>query len=147
MLSQLFIRIILTLGISIATFAHAADSQDADSLALRTIMQELARNMQSLNTQMYTEDWKAVADIAQKIATHDEPPIEEKKQILQWLGENAKSFRNHDLEVKAGAQDLSAAARSEDIKGIMTALNRVQGNCLACHQGFRNDFIQHFYAK
>ena len=147
MLGKSLIRIILTLGISFTSLSLAAEASEPDALALQAIMQDLAGDMQSLNNSMYLEDWDAVADIAEKIATHDEPPMEEKKQILQWLGENAKNFRNYDLEVKAGAKDLSTAARKQDIDGVMKALTRVQGNCLACHQSFRNDFIQHFYAK
>ena len=138
------IPFVLTLGIVLIPASQAADVPNTPPVALQHIMQKLSDNMQLLSSKMYTEDWAAVARIATEVASHEEPPMAEKKQILQWLGDKAPQFRNYDLEVKAGAEDLAAAAKKEDIDGVMKALHRVQGNCLACHQSFRNDFIQHF---
>lgn len=119
----------------------------AEPMALREVMQQLGRDMQAVTGAISQEDWAVVADLAPKIASHAEPPVAEKLRILAWLGTDAGKFRGFDGLVHDAATAMGEAAQRSDGQAVIAAFAKVQQNCLACHQGYRKSFMQHFYEK
>lgn len=127
--------------------ARAQDSAPAQALALRGIMQQLGTDMQAVTGAISHEDWKTVAQLAPKIAHHPEPPIMEKVKILAWLNVDAPQFRGFDGKVEEAATAMGAAAQKGDGEAVIADFSKIQQSCLACHQGYRQKFIDHFYGK
>ena len=133
-----------SVGCSSAALAQQADD-GAKTMALRGIMDQLGQSMQDVAGAIAREDWSAVAELAPQIAEHDEPPATEKVRILAWLGTDALKFRSHDKEMARAAENMGTVARSGDGAEVINAFADVQRKCLACHEAYRADFVQHFY--
>ncbi|MBS0291378.1 MAG: cytochrome c [Proteobacteria bacterium] len=116
-------------------------------MALREVMDQLGRDMQAVTGAISKEDWALVAELAPKIARHAEPPASEKIRILAWLATDAGKFRGFDAQVHDAATAMGEAAQHSDGQAVIAAFAKVQQSCLACHQGFRKPFVQHFYEK
>lgn len=121
--------------------AAASDNE----MVLRKIMRDLDKNMQAITHGIAQEDWASVAKIAPLIADHPQPPLTEKIRILTFLGTDAFAFRGHDHDVHQAAVAIGQAATKQDGAGVISAFANVQTSCLACHQGYRKTFMQHFY--
>lgn len=127
--------------------AQAQASSPTQAMALRGIMQQLGTDMQAVTGAISLEDWKTVAEIAPKIAHHPEPPILEKVKILAWLNVDAPQFRGFDGKVGEAATAMGEAAKKGDGPTVIADFSKIQQSCLACHQGYRQKFIDHFYGK
>ena len=125
----------------------AQDAQTADPTALRGIMQQMGANLQAVTDAISREDWKTVAELAPKIANHDQPPMLEKVKILAWLNVDAPKFKGLDGEVEKAATAMGEAAQKGDGEAVIADFAKVQQSCLACHAGYRQKFIDHFYGK
>lgn len=123
----------------------AAAEQVTKPMALRGIMDQMGRDMQEVAGAIAREDWPAVAVLAPRIADHEEPPATEKVRILAWLGTDALKFRGADKRMGEAAATLSQAASAGDGAAVIDAFANVQRDCLACHQAYRQDFVQRFY--
>lgn len=124
---------------------HAADR--TEPLALRGIMQDMKRDMQTITGAIAEEDWKTIVELAPKIATHPEPPLGEKMRVMAYLGTDAAKFKGFDAQTHQAAQALETAAKQADGLGAIAAFAKVQSSCLACHQNFRSSFVSHFYEQ
>jgi cytochrome c556 len=129
----------------VPALAHAADR--TEPLALRGIMQDMKRDMQTITGAIAEEDWKTIVELAPKIATHPEPPLGEKMRVMAYLGTDAAKFKGFDAQTHQAAQALETAAKQADGSGAIAAFAKVQNSCLACHQNFRASFVSHFYEQ
>lgn len=137
--------ILLASVLALPVHAQAAAPAPDDSMpGLRGVMQQLGRHMQAVAGAISTEDWAEVARLAPQIAEHPEPPLTEKVRVLTWLGTDAVKFRGLDQQVGAAANAMGDAARRGDGGAVIDAFAKVQQACLACHQGYRASFRQHF---
>lgn len=128
-----------------AAVAGAARAPDAS--ALRTIMRELGRDMQVVTDGIAREDWALVAKTAPRLAEHPQPPLAEKMRVLGFLGNDAGAFRQHDARTKQAARALGQAAQRRDGEAVIASFATLQRSCLACHQRFRQPFVEHFHAQ
>lgn len=117
------------------------------SMALRSVMKSLGRDMQTTTGAISKEDWPLVAEMAQKIARHAEPPLSERKLVLDWLGSDSELFEQLDEHTHEVARAMRQAAESGDGPQVIENFARLQNSCLACHQRFRQAFVEHFYAE
>ncbi|NLF02110.1 MAG: cytochrome c [Anaerolineales bacterium] len=137
-------------SLTLATYAAGANAQSVqveNPIALRAVMEQLGQNMQAVTGAISKEDWELVAELAPKIASHAEPPMQEKVKILSWLGTDAGKFRGFDLKVQEAATAMGEAAKHTDGQGVIEAFSKTQQSCLACHQSFRQPFIKQFYGN
>ncbi|OAH96013.1 cytochrome C [Methylomonas methanica] len=130
-------------------YSHAWADGDTEvkPLELKRIMQELGRSMQTISDAISREDWALVAKIAPQIAEHPEPPVIEKMRILTFIGTNMGTFESHDEITHQAARALEQVASRNDGQGVITAFANLQSSCLACHQSFRQSFVEHFYGQ
>lgn len=137
--------LVLLASATVIPDVRAAEPQKP--MALRGVMKKLGQDMQAVTGAISTEDWALVAELAPKIARHDEPPPVEKMRILTWLGSDAGKFRALDGQVHDSATIMGEAATHRDGQGVITAFSKVQQGCLSCHQNFRERFVKHFYER
>lgn len=146
--SRLHLRATLCAALLCAAAASGAQTVEASRpMALREVMDQLGRDMQAVTGAISKEDWALVAELAPKIARHAEPPASEKIRILAWLATDAGKFRGFDAQVHDAATAMGEAAQHSDGQAVIAAFAKVQQSCLACHQGFRKPFVQHFYER
>lgn len=141
------VGVIGTLLATVSAMTWADDNAEAKPLALRKIMQDLGKNMQVITDGISREDWELVAKTAPLVADHPQPPLGEKMRILRFVGTNAGKFKGYDEKTDQAAQALGPAATREDGPSVISAFAKLQNSCLACHQGFRKPFLEHFYDK
>ena len=140
----------ITLVVAMLPFAailHAQAAEPERPMVLRSVMEKLGRDMQAVTGAISKEDWAMVAELAPVIAKHEEPPVSEKMRILAWLGADAGRFRGFDTQVHEAAMSMGEAATRNDGQAVIAHFAKVQQSCLACHQGFRKSFQDHFYEK
>lgn len=137
----------LTLCVTLAGFigVHANADEPAKPMVLRSVMQQLDRDMQSVTAAIAREDWQRVAELAPKIGDHPAPPLGEKLRILKWLGSDAGSFRSFDRQVHDAADAMGEGAAHGDGASVIDSFARIQHGCLECHQRFRKPFVAHFH--
>jgi hypothetical protein len=127
------------------TWANTA--AEARPLALRTIMQGLSENMQTVTDAISREDWKQVVKTAPLIADHPLPPLLEKVTILSFVGSDAGRFKGFNRQTHQAAKKLEDVARKQNGNVVITAFATLQSSCLACHQSFRKPFKEYFYGQ
>ena len=140
----------IALSVALATAATGLGAQSAEAakpMALRSVMERLGRDMQAVTGAISKEEWTLVAELAPKIAKHAEPPLGEKMRILGWLGTDAGKFRGIDGQVQGAASAMGDAARRGDGQAVIAAFSKTQQSCLACHQSFRQSFVEQFYGS
>lgn len=125
--------------------ARANDAGKAKPLALRKIIQDMGKNMQVITDGISREDWELVAKIAPLVADHPQPPLDEKMRIFRFVDADAGKFKGYDEKTHQAAQALGQAATREDGPAVISAFAKLQNSCLACHQGLRKPFLEHFY--
>lgn len=141
------VGVIGTLLATVSSTTWADDNAEAKPLALRKIMQDLGKNMQVITDGISREDWELVANIAPLVADHPQPPLGEKIRILRFVGTDAGKFKGYDEKTHQAAQALGQAATRQDGPAVISAFAKLQNSCLACHQGFRKPFLEHFYGQ
>ncbi len=131
----------------IYSHAWADGDTEAKPLELHRIMQEIGKNMQTITEAISRENWASVAKVAPQIAEHPEPPVIEKMRILTFIGTDMGTFESHDEITHQAARALEQVAARNDGQGVITAFANLQSSCLACHQSFRQSFVEHFYGQ
>jgi hypothetical protein len=116
-------------------------------LILRSIMFDLATNMQAITLAIARENWTQVSHSALLIADHPQPPMTEKVRILSFVGKNMSQFKTYDGQTHDTAMQLSQMAKKNQGEKIIALFADLQRTCLACHQQFRQSFQQHFYPE
>ena len=122
-----------------------AEAEPAQPLALRGIMQDLGRHMQTVTLAIAREDWALVEKTAPLIAEHPQPPLMEKTRILRFVGTDMGKYKNHDRKTHEAAHALAQAAKNKDGIAVIAAFQSVQTGCHGCHREFRKPFFEHFY--
>ena len=138
--------ITVMMALSCAT-TWADNAVETKPLALRSIMQELSKNMQAVTDAISREDWAKVAEIAPLIADHPKPPQQEKVRILSFMGTDAGRFKAFDGKTHQTAKELGEIASKRDGAAVISSFAALQNSCLACHQSFRRSFKRYFYGS
>lgn len=125
----------------------ADDTASVTPLALRTIMQDMGKNMQLITDGISRSDWKQVEKAAALVADHPQPPAEEKARIIALFGAEMGRFKGYDTETHDHALAAAAAARAVDGQAVIRAFGQLQSSCLGCHTAFREPFVAHFHGK
>ncbi len=133
--------------LTLTALPSARADEATKPMALQSVMKQLGQDMQAVTAAISKEDWARVAELAPKIANHEQPPVMEKMRILTWLGTDAGKFRGFDGQVHDAASSMGDAAARGDGQAVIAAFAKLQQSCLGCHQNYRTAFIDHFYEK
>jgi len=109
----------------------------AESETLQSLMRELGDRMGQISDGLWREDYPAVAEAAQYIASHPKPPLQQRKKIISALGADAAEFRAADKRVHDDALELVEAARTGQMPPVVARYQRLMDGCVACHTQFR----------
>ena len=125
--------------------AYAETAIDASKpLMLRSIMQDLGKEMQVITDGISREEWAQVEKAAAKIADHPRPPLTERMQIMSFIGDDASKFKSTDKKTHDAARTLRDAATQKNGQTVISAFAALQNACLTCHQQFRKTIRDHF---
>lgn len=117
----------------------------AEGLKLRTIMLDLAHDMEAIVRAISFEDYKTVKLLAKKIADHARPPLEERMRIMKFLKGDAAGFKAADDAVHTAAEKLAEAASKEDRYMVVENFRDVLNGCVDCHTKYRIKVRKEFY--
>lgn len=145
--ASIAIGMVSTLLATTSPISWADDSAMVTPLALRKIMQDLGKNMQTITDGISRGDWELVERIAALVADHPQPPLSEKMRIMGFVGTNMGKFKTYDGETHAQAQAIGKSANVRDGQGVILAFQKLQTSCYNCHSEFRKPFVAHFYGK
>ncbi len=132
------------LALTLAT-AQVAAACGGKELKLKAIMVELGESMSRIVEAISTDDFEAVEANALLIAEHERPPMEERKKIIGFLGDDAASFRSFDETVHAEAMKMNDAAKEMEMEAVVESFSRVLEGCTGCHRDFKARVKEHFY--
>ena len=136
---------ILWVVLAAAGLAGCAMPPEREALALRGVMRDMGREAAAIAEGLMQEDYARVEAAALRVASHPQPPVEERARIITWLGARAARFRGHDAEANQHAQAVAAAARRRDARAALGAFHEMQSACNACHAEFRRPLLEKFY--
>jgi cytochrome c556 len=142
-MNKLIALAVSAFGLTFATIT----AQAAEPLALKQVMMDLGKHMQTITDGISREDWVLVEKTAPSIAEHPQPPLAEKMRIMSFMGSNMGKFKDLDEQTHEAAHELLHAAQTKDGQKVIAAFQQVQSACLSCHQTFRTSFVEHFYGK
>ena len=141
------IVILMTCSQAIAEPTDGSAIGSSEPLALRRIMQDMGKNMQTITYGIFREDWQLVEQTAPLIADHPQPPLGEKLRILDFVGADVNRYKSYDGRTHDAARTLGEAATRKDGYAVISNFATLQKSCLRCHQSFRKSFQRHFYSK
>lgn len=120
--------------------------EDAEAaMELRHIMQGMGQGMQAITEAIAREDWSMVAVQAPFIASHPQPLMGERLRILGYFAAESGQFKQYDSETSKAALKLRESALHKRGEAVIDDFARLQKSCLACHQHYRQEFVDHFY--
>ena len=126
-------------------FAQATSAPK--SMALRSVMKSLGRDMQTTTGAISKEDWALVTEMAQKIARHAEPPLSERKLVLDWLGSDSELFEQLDEHTHEVARAMRQAAESGDGPQVIENSPGCRIAAWLVTSAFEKAFVERFYAE
>ena len=112
--------------------------QDVRSADLKTIMRQLAQDMDALNAALWARDFGALARAATAIAEHPRVSPEEKARVQAVLGSDFAAFAAADRRVHDAAVRTAEAARAPSSDQVLSELSSLQAGCVACHDAFQD---------
>ncbi|MGM0554027.1 MAG: cytochrome c [Pseudomonadota bacterium] len=128
--------IALALGILGTTLASTASAND-----FRSIMKDLANDMNQVQSGLFVEDFDTVIEAAEAIADHPKPPSGERQRVMAVVGPRVSEFRTLDQQVHETANGLADAARDQDLDQSIRYHGRLVNACTACHSAFRDEVV------
>ena len=131
----------MKLGISrilLATVALLASlSVSAETLTLKSVMQQLGKDLAEMNHGILIEDYATIERTAMRIAEHPKPALVQRKAIMAKLGPDTATFKEYDGIVHNSAKAISEAAKTSDMLAIMEQQQQLFNGCIQCHSTFR----------
>ena len=128
---KMLLTLVLTLSLSSVSLAGTDQT-------LKSIMQGLAKSMNTLNQGIFYENFKLIEQSAVHLYDHPKPktqlPI-----VAKTLGKRMMQFKATDTKVHDAAVEIVTLARNKDLNGVVKKYNIILKNCVACHTQFRKE--------
>lgn len=138
-------RVVSLLFLTVIVFPGPAVSGASEVLYLRGIMNVLNENMMKVTDGVSRGDFARIEEASAAIADHERPPAEERSRIVEFLGPDARVFRETDELVHTEAGAMARAASEREMEGVLVHFSGVQKGCVSCHGEFKTRIIEHFY--
>lgn len=117
----------------------------AQQMELRSVMQDMSRNLQAVVDAISREEWGRVAELSSKIELHQQPSDSEKTRIITFFGPEMGRFKAFDTQTSEAASRLQQFAKAGQPQQVIDSVAKLQTSCLGCHEAFRERFINRFY--
>ncbi|WP_018949228.1 cytochrome c [Thioalkalivibrio sp. ALMg11] len=126
----------LVLALLVMPLASTASAE-----SFQSVMQDLADDMNRVQSALFVEDFDAVTEAAEAIADHPRPSLGERRRMLSAVGTRVGEFRSLDQQVHEAAKNLADAARDQDLDTAIRYHGRLVNACIACHSAFRDEVV------
>lgn len=123
------IALISVIFFAIAILAFAAEDTKQELRPAQKVMQARAAWLTSINKNLSTNNFEAVATDANELSAQ-----------TKKVGENLTNPLGKELTlaISSFAKDISAAAAQQDAATIKTKLGEIKGKCNECHVKIRD---------
>jgi cytochrome c556 len=123
------IALISVIFFAIAILAFAAEDTKQELRPAQKVMQARAAWLTSINKNLSTNNFEAVATDANELSAQ-----------TKKVGENLTNPLGKELTlaISSFAKDVSAAAAQQDAETIKTKLGEIKGKCNECHVKIRD---------
>jgi cytochrome c556 len=123
------IALISVVFFAIAILAFAAEDTKQELRPAQKVMQARAAWLTSINKNLSTNNFEAVATDANELSAQ-----------TKKVGENLTNPLGKELTlaISSFAKDVSAAAAQQDAETIKTKLGEIKGKCNECHVKIRD---------
>lgn len=113
---------------------------------LLVTMQQLDANTRAAGEAIAAKNWPRVAELADQLNHHVEPPLGQKLRVMLWLRTQAPNFRGYDGKLRTAAVAMGLAARAGDAQAVSASYTQLQAACSGCHGKYQAAYIAHFHA-
>ena len=127
---------------TIALTQKHQSQQQADTQPIKTIMQRLMMDMQTIEVGIWNENYETIWSGADNIVNHPKIPMSQRKEIKRILGPEMKAFVGFDKQVHNHADSLAQDAKAKNMAEILKHYNIIQQGCVSCHANFRTKIIE-----
>ncbi len=105
--------------------------------SFRDVMIYMGEHYTKVTQGILKQDYQQLANAANVIAFHPEPPLAQRMKIIAKLGGDFLDFKSWDDKVHLSATALAQAAKDEDINAVLEHNAAMLKNCTACHIKYR----------
>lgn len=141
MKNRLGLFLILLAFFAIA-FTQKHQPQPNDTQPIKTIMQRLMMDMQTIEVGIWNENYETIWSGAENIVNHPKIPMEQRKEIKRILGPKMKAFVGFDKQVHNQADSLAQDAKAKNMDEILKHYSIIQQGCVSCHANFRTKIVE-----
>lgn len=143
MSNRLLLFLTFFLFISIAMIHQKRIQPEPETQPLKTIMQRLMMDMQTIEVGIWNENYETIWSGADNIVNHPKIPVEKRKEIAGILGsKQMKAFVAMDRQVHNHADSLAQDAKNKKMGEILKHYGIIQQGCVSCHANFRTKIIE-----
>jgi cytochrome c556 len=139
---RFLLSLILLAFISIAMIQKNKLDQGTKTQPIKTIMQRLMMDMQTIEVGIWNENYETIWSGAENIVNHPKIPVEQRKEISSILGDEMKAFVAFDKQVHNHADSLAKDAINQNMEEILKHYSIIQQGCVSCHGNFRTKIIE-----
>lgn len=112
---------------------------------LQVTMQQLNANTRAAGDAIAAKNWPQVAELADRLDHHVEPPLGQKLRVMLWLRTQAPNFRGYDGKLRTAAVAMGVAAKAGDAQAVDASYAQLQAACAGCHEKYQAAYIAHFH--
>lgn len=142
MKNQLGLLLLLVGFFTVALTQTTQPQQGQDTQPIKTIMQRLMMDMQTIEVGIWNENYETIWSGADNIVNHPKIPLEQRKEIKRILGKEMNAFVAFDKQVHNHADSLAQDAKAKNMAEILKHYNIIQQGCVSCHANFRTQIIE-----
>lgn len=135
---------LLSIGfLLIAVTQNGNVTKEKEDKSLKTIMQLLMSDMQTIEVGIWYENYETIRAGAENIENHPKIPVNERQRIASILGQNKmRAFAAYDKLVHDHADTLAQEAEAKEMELILKRYNIIQRGCVNCHVNFRKPIME-----
>lgn len=111
---------------------------------LLATMQQLDTNTRAAGDAIAARNWPLVAELADRLNHHVEPPLGQKLRVMLWLRTQAPNFRGYDGKLRTAAVAMGAAAKAGNGQAVSASYAQLQSACTGCHEKYQAAYVAHF---
>ena len=138
---RIYLLLVLLAFFSLAVIQANHRQSDTSTQPIKTIMQRLMMDMQTIQVGIWNENYETIWAGANQIVNHPKIPKDQRKEIAGILGPKMKAFAAIDQQVHNHADSLARDAKARNMDEILKHYTIIQNGCVSCHASFRSQII------
>ena len=143
---SVFISVFL-IAASITSSRLLAVDVSTGTAPLKEVMQQLLEDTKLLTEALISEDYKLIAESADRIANHQMADKETRMKLAKSFGPEMMQFKGFDMKVHNAATEINKDAVTQDMNSILTNYSILIKGCQSCHNSFKERAITVLKAK